>query len=81
MAIESVTSGSWSAGVTLAKSTVYQCRTGQVRMATGAGVPADEDDGIVLSAGEALQLDAGVTVYWKRHTTSVGRLASMEVEP
>lgn len=70
----------WTAGEALTKRTLFQCRTGQVRVDTGAAAPG-ADDGAVMAVGDAIELEAGVTVYWMRHTQSVAAVARVELEP
>lgn len=69
----------WTAGEVLAKRTLFQVRSGQVLIETGSVVPTTTE-GAILGAGDALELDAGVTVYWRREGNSVATIARVELE-
>jgi len=63
----------WSAGVTLAASEIWQCRSGSVLISgSDAG---DNDRGIRLVAGAAIEIRGGATVYFRRDTGSAAVIA------
>lgn len=63
----------WSAGVTLVATEIWQCRAGTVLLSasdTGA-----DDRGIRLRAGDAVQVSSGATVYYRRLDASAAVIA------
>lgn len=59
----------WSAAETLTARTLFQVHEGLAQIETGV-VPTDPEQGTRLSKDAALELAAGIVVYWKRRGSS-----------
>lgn len=65
--VTGLSTGSWSTPETLTKKTLFQARRGGILVDTGSVAPAtDSEAGIKLGIGDAIELDVGVTVYFKQ---------------
>lgn len=75
MALISNMTGTWSEPVALGSAEIWQVRQGVVYFST-ASAPGD-DDGIMLTEGQAVELEAGLTVRF-RHGGSPNSVLSRE---
>lgn len=69
----------WSAGEALTVRTLFQVHEGLAQVETGIA-PADPQQGTRLSKGDAIELAAGVTVYFKRRGSSACVMNRTELE-